>query len=100
MSNRRNKKSAFSDLIGGHTMSSGGFPVARISFWLLGFMSILSGQLGAQTLPVEDPVLRRLWSLGMDSPLMGFVLTVMAFTSRCWCRSSHLSESPLAAITA
>ena len=41
--------------------------MARISFWLLAFTSILTGQLGAQTLPVEDPVLRRLWSLGMDS---------------------------------
>ena len=41
--------------------------MARISFWLLAFTSILTGQLGAQTLPLEDPVLRRLWSLGMDS---------------------------------
>ena len=34
----------------------------------------------------------------MDSPSMAFVPTVMTWTSRCFCRSSHLSESPLAAI--
>ena len=35
--------------------------------WLLAFTVVFTTQLSAQTLPVEDPVLRRLWSLGMDS---------------------------------
>jgi len=41
--------------------------VPRIFFWLLAFTSISAGQLRSQTIPVEDPVLRRLWSLGIDS---------------------------------
>jgi len=41
--------------------------VTRSSVWLLAIASFSVAQLNAQSLPVEDPVLRRLWSVGIDS---------------------------------
>ena len=41
--------------------------MTRSALWLLAITSFSGAQLHAQSLPVEDPVLRRLWSLGIDS---------------------------------
>jgi len=41
--------------------------VTRSALWLLAITSFSGAQVHAQSLPVEDPVLRRLWSLGIDS---------------------------------
>ena len=41
--------------------------MTRSSLWLLAIALFPAAQLHAQSLPVEDPVLRRIWSLGIDS---------------------------------
>jgi hypothetical protein len=50
----------------------------RASFVTLCLVALSAGSAAAQTLPVDDPVLRRLWSLGMepsDAPRQMQVLT-------------------------
>ena len=67
MSSRRNRIRQFSDLIGGHHHTSGAFPwlVTRSGSSLSALFSRPART--HRPLPVEDPVLRRLWSLGIDS---------------------------------
>ena len=67
MSNVRNRKSEFFDLIGGHHHTSGGFPVARFVLSLLALISFTALPLAAQSFPTDDPVLKRLYSVGIDS---------------------------------